>query len=58
MEGLEIVFISSDRSPEDMQSYMKEAHGDWLAIEHNSATANNLKQKYGEIDVLLDLIFS
>ena len=49
VEGLEIVFVSSDRSPEDMQSYMKESHGDWLAVEHNSAVANDLKQKYGEI---------
>jgi len=47
VEGLEIVFVSSDRSPEDMQSYMKESHGDWLAVEHNSAVANDLKQKYG-----------
>merc|ERR1711963_10040 len=46
-EGIEIVFVSSDRSAEDMTSYMKESHGDWLATEHNSAVANNLKQKYG-----------
>ena len=42
------VLVSSDRSPEDMQSYMKESHGDWLAVEHNSTVANDLKQKYGE----------
>merc|ERR1712156_407388 len=47
VEGLEIVFVSSDRSPEDMISYMKESHGDWLAVEHNSNLANDLKQKYG-----------
>ena len=47
-DGLEIVFVSSDRSPEDMTSYMKESHGDWLAVPHNSAVANDLKQKYGE----------
>jgi len=47
VEGLEIVFVSSDRSPEDMQSYMKESHGEWLAVEHNSTVANDLKQKYG-----------
>merc|ERR1712061_79222 len=45
--GVEIVFVSSDRSPEDMLSYMKESHGDWLACQHNSAVANQLKQKYG-----------
>ena len=27
--GVEIVFVSSDRSPDDMVSYMKESHGDW-----------------------------
>jgi len=46
-EGIEIVFVSSDRSPEDMISYMKESHGDWFGVAHNSATANDLKQKYG-----------
>merc|ERR1712116_47023 len=46
-EGIEIVFVSSDRSAEDMTSYMKESHGYWMAVEHNSAVANNLKQKYG-----------
>jgi len=47
MKGLEIVFVSSDRSPDDMTSYMKESHGDWLGVEHNSQLANDLKQKYG-----------
>ena len=47
VEGLEIVFVSSDRSADDMTSYMKESHGDWLAVPHNSAVANDLKQKYG-----------
>merc|ERR1711872_120916 len=46
-DQLEIVFVSSDRSPEDMISYMKESHGDWCGVEHNSALANDLKQKYG-----------
>merc|ERR1712173_27543 len=47
VEGLEIVFVSSDRSPDDMTSYMKESHGDWLGVEHNSQLANDPKQKYG-----------
>merc|ERR1712154_278242 len=46
-DELEIVFVSSDRSPDDMTSYMKESHGDWCGVEHNSALANELKQKYG-----------
>jgi len=45
--NVEIVFVSSDRSAEDMQSYMKESHGDWLGVEHGSNLANDLKQKYG-----------
>merc|ERR1712107_968403 len=45
--NVEIVFVSSDRSVEDMQSYMKESHGDWLGVEHGSSPANDLKQKYG-----------
>ena len=49
VDNVEIVFVSSDRSPEDMLSYMKESHGDWLGVEHNSALANELKAKYGEL---------
>merc|ERR1712154_355490 len=43
-DELEIVFVSSDRLPEDMTSYMKKSHGDWCAVEHNSALANGLKK--------------
>ncbi|XP_030423561.1 nucleoredoxin-like protein 2 isoform X2 [Gopherus evgoodei] len=28
----EVVFISSDRSPEEMAEYMHDMHGDWLAL--------------------------
>ena len=45
-EGVEIIFVSSDRSPEDMVSYMKESHGDWLAVPHGSQIAQGLKQKF------------
>ena len=37
--GLEVVFVSSDHTPEDMKSYMSESHGHWLAIEHGSDEA-------------------
>jgi hypothetical protein len=30
-----------------MVSYMKESHGDWLALEHGSEDAQALKQKFG-----------
>ena len=38
--------MSSDQSPEAMFSYMKESHGDWLALELNSDLADILKRKY------------
>ena len=44
---IEIVFVSSDRSPEDMKNYMKDAHGKWLAIKHNSDLGKALKTKFG-----------
>ena len=44
---LEIVFVSSDRTPEDMKEYMKDAHGKWLAVPHNSELGNTLKTKFG-----------
>jgi len=46
-QGVEIIFVSSDRSAADMTSYMKESHGDWLAVTHGSAEAGALKEKYG-----------
>lgn len=44
---MEIIFVSSDRSANDMVSYMKESHGDWLAVEHGSELATGLKQQFG-----------
>ena len=32
-QGVEIIFVSSDRDSEAMMSYMKESHGDWYALE-------------------------
>ena len=46
-EGLEIVFVSSDRTAEDMKNYMNESHGKWLAISHNSELGKALKTKFG-----------
>ena len=46
MEGLEIIFVSSDHSPEDMEAYMKESHGDWWGVEHGSSAAEALKTHY------------
>ena len=36
---LEVIFVSSDHSAEDMMSYITESHGHWLAVEHGSTVA-------------------
>ena len=35
-EGVEIINVSWDQSSEVMLDYMKENHGDWLALKHES----------------------
>ena len=54
-EPFEIVFVSSDKTPEDMMTYMKESHGDWLAVQHATNLAQQLKKKY-EISGIPSLI--
>merc|ERR1712154_219823 len=43
-EGVEVIFVSSDRSKADMMSYMKESHGDWYAVEHGSSLSDKLSE--------------
>ena len=43
---IEIVFVSSDRSLEDMQEYMKTSHGSWLALPYNSEFGASLKSRF------------
>ena len=38
--------MSSDRSESEMISYMKEAHGSWLAVEHESQVSDNLSSHF------------
>merc|ERR1711983_569141 len=45
-DGVEIIFLSWDQSPEEMLSYMKESHGDWLAFQHDSEMKEKLEEKY------------
>jgi hypothetical protein len=35
-EPIEVVFVSSDSSPEELMAYMAESHGDWLAVQHGA----------------------
>ena len=43
-EQFELVFVSSDKTAEDQMAYMKESHGDWLAVQHNTVLAAQLKK--------------
>ena len=43
---IEVVFVSSDRSQEDMVNYMKESHGDWYAVEHESDLDKKLSEEF------------
>jgi len=44
--SVEIIYVSSDGSPEDMFKYMKNSHGNWYAVEYGSDLAIKLTQKY------------
>ena len=46
LDNVEVIFVSSDKTPEAMFSYMKESHGDWLAVEHNSDLADKESIKF------------
>uniref|UniRef100_A0A7E4W441 protein-disulfide reductase n=1 Tax=Panagrellus redivivus TaxID=6233 RepID=A0A7E4W441_PANRE len=45
--GLEIVFISFDRSASDQEAYLNESHGNWLYIPHGDSNIEKLADKYG-----------
>jgi nucleoredoxin len=42
----EIVFVSSDRTEQDMIGYMKEMDMPWLAVRFKSSEADDLKEKF------------
>ena len=43
---IEVVFVSCDNTEDDMKNYMKESHGPWLAVPHNSQLASGLQTKF------------
>ncbi|TRY75555.1 hypothetical protein TCAL_05657 [Tigriopus californicus] len=45
-EPIEIIFVSGDDNQDEMKTYMKEHHGDWLAIQQGTALASDLKKQY------------
>lgn len=42
----EIVFVSSDKTASDMETYMKRCHGDWLAVPFGCELIQELKNRY------------
>ncbi|CAI5787008.1 nucleoredoxin-like protein 2 isoform X2 [Podarcis muralis] len=42
----EIVFVSSDRSREEMVDYMQNMHGEWLAVPFQDTFKHELKKRY------------
>jgi len=48
-QGVEIVFVSSDKTEKDMNDYYKESHGDWLRIAHKSSLGKELNEHF-EVD--------
>jgi thiol-disulfide isomerase/thioredoxin len=46
-DDFEIVFVSSDRSPQAQMGYMEESNMKWLTLPHRGKAANSLAGKYG-----------
>ena len=43
-----MIFLSSDKSAEEMAAYRAAEHGDWLALEHAERAARDaLAERYG-----------
>ena len=42
----EIVFVSSDKTASDMETYFKQCHGDWLAVPFGNEMVQELKNRY------------
>lgn len=45
--SFQIIFVSSDKSEEQLNAYMKESHGEWLAMPYGSKFIDAFKKKYG-----------
>ncbi len=46
-KDFEVVFVSSDRSPQEQMDYMKDTGMKWYTMPHRSSAANALAKKYG-----------
>ena len=45
--GVEVIFVSSDRSEQEMRSYLSESHGSWYALPHGAGEAQSLSGQFG-----------
>ncbi|CAI4233363.1 unnamed protein product [Auanema sp. JU1783] len=45
-EEFEVVFVSFDRSSQDLQNYLSESHGDWYHVPFGSDKIKELSQKF------------
>ena len=46
-KDFEVVFVSSDKSPDAQMGYMKETNMKWYTLPHRSSEGNALSQKFG-----------
>ena len=46
-DDFEVVFVSSDKSPEAQMGYMKETGMKWYTLPHRSSEGNTLKRQFG-----------
>uniref|UniRef100_A0AC34QVJ2 Thioredoxin domain-containing protein n=1 Tax=Panagrolaimus sp. JU765 TaxID=591449 RepID=A0AC34QVJ2_9BILA len=44
--NFEVIFLTSDNTVEDMESYMKECHGNWLYVPFGDPNIETLSEKY------------
>uniref|UniRef100_A0A5S6R4K9 Thioredoxin domain-containing protein n=1 Tax=Trichuris muris TaxID=70415 RepID=A0A5S6R4K9_TRIMR len=45
-DNFEIVFVSRDKSPEDLAEYMEDAHGEWSFIPYGDEAIDELTEEY------------
>ena len=43
---IEVIFVSFDKTFEQMMAFMNESHGDWLAVQHGSKLEKYLKKRF------------
>ncbi len=45
-KGVEVVFVSADKTDEEMAEYMKESHGDWYSVARGSDESKALEERF------------